>query len=362
VADLASWGWDPRWTDTFGRVAAPGTVPGRVTNEQRGSYGLATARGEVTATISGRFRHEAQTTEDYPAVGDWVAVEISAAGGSGVGVIQTVLPRLTRFLRPQRGGIAQAQVVAANVDVVLLVTGLDGDFNLRRLERYLALAWSSGAEPVIVLNKADLAEDLGAKLADVAAIAPGVPIRAVSARDGTGFDALTPLLGQGKTVALIGSSGVGKSTIVNHLLGFERQATGAVREGDQRGRHTTTSRELVTTPSGAVLLDSPGMRSVGMWDVDEGLADAFADITALAENCRFSDCTHAAEPGCAVQAAINDGTLPAQRLASQEKLARESAAMARRIDPQARAAERARWKTIHKSVRNHMKVKYGPES
>ncbi|HEX5167423.1 MAG TPA: ribosome small subunit-dependent GTPase A, partial [Thermomicrobiales bacterium] len=338
----------------------PGTVAGRVTTEKRGGYGVAAESGDLAATVSGRLRHEAQTVEDFPAVGDWVALEI--AEGSQSGVIQTVLPRLTRFLRPQRGDIAQAQVVAANVDTVLLVTGLDHDFNLRRLERYLALAWSSGADPVVVLNKADLAEDLGERMADVAAIAPGVPVRAVSAREGTGFDGLSPLLEAGKTVALIGSSGVGKSTIVNHLLGFERQATGAVRDDDQRGRHTTTSRELVTTPSGVVLLDSPGMRSVGMWEIDEGLADAFADIEALAQNCRFSDCSHGTEPGCAVQAAIRDGTLPSQRLESQQKLARESAAMAMRVDPQMRAAERAKWKAIHKSVRNHMKIKYGAES
>jgi ribosome biogenesis GTPase len=293
-------------------------------------------------------------------VGDWVAVELAEGGQSGV--IQVVLPRLTRFLRPQRGDIAQAQVVAANVDVVLLVAGLDGDLNLRRLERYLALAWSSGAEPVIVLNKADLAPELGETVADVAAIAPGVPIRAVSAKEGSGFDALIPLLEPGKTVALIGSSGVGKSTIVNHLLGFERQATGAVREDDQRGRHTTTARELVTTSSGVVLLDSPGMRSVGMWDIDEGLADAFADVAGLAQDCRFSDCTHGSEPGCAVQAAIAAGTLPRQRLETQQKLARESAAYALRADPLGRAKERQRWKSIHKSVRNHMKVKYGADN
>ena len=357
MADLTAWGWDPRWTDTFARVAPPGTVPGRVTTEHRGGYGLATDNGEVTATVSGRFRHEALTVEDFPAVGDWVAVEIADGGQSGV--VHAVLPRLTRFLRPQRGDIAQAQVLAANVDVVLLVTGLDHDFNLRRLERYLALAWSSGAEPVIVLNKSDLVEDLGERMADVAAIAPGVPIRAVSARTGTGFEALAPLLEAGKTVALIGSSGVGKSTIVNHLLGFERQATGAVRDDDQRGRHTTTSRELVTTPSGAVLLDSPGMRSVGMWEIDEGLADAFADVEELAQNCRFSDCSHGSEPGCAVQEAIRDGSLAQQRLDSQQKLARESAMMARRLDPQLRAAERAKWKAIHKSVRNHLQLKYG---
>lgn len=255
-----------------------------------------------------------------------------------------------------------AQVVAANVDLVFVVAALDHDFNLRRLERYLALAWSSGAEPVVVLNKADICPDVGAKMADVALVAPGVPVRAVSARDGTGIEALAPLLEPGKTVVLLGSSGVGKSTITNALLGWERQRTNAVREGDQRGRHTTTFRELIVTPSGALLIDSPGMRSVGMWEIEQGLDDAFADVERFAAQCRFSDCGHGSEPGCAVQAAIRTGELPAERLASRDKLARESAAFARRADPVARADERRRWKIIHKSVRNHMRTKYGPEA
>jgi ribosome biogenesis GTPase len=252
--------------------------------------------------------------------------------------------------------------VAANVDLVLLVTGLDHDFNVRRLERYLALAWSSGAEPVIVLNKADVCDDLAGRLADVSMVAPGVPVRVLSALEGTGIESLTPLLEAGKTVALLGSSGVGKSTIVNALLGYERQATGAVREDDQRGRHTTTMRELLVMPGGALLIDNPGIRSVGMWEIEDGLADAFADVDEFASRCRFSDCSHTLEPGCAVHAAISQGALPAARLESMNKLARESAATARRVDPELRANSKRRWKQIHKSVRIHMKAKYGTEA
>lgn len=359
MAGLGEWGWTGREEALFQPHLADGLRPGRVLSEHRGGYVVVTERGDVHAAVSGRFRYDIATAEDFPAVGDWVAVE-PVDGGSAV--IHAVLPRATRFARPARGDAAVAQVVAANIDLVLLVTALDHDFNLRRLERYLALAWSSGAEPVIVLNKADLCDDVPGHIADVNLVAQGVPVRVLSALDGTGIESLAPLLEPGKTVALLGSSGVGKSTIVNALLGYERQATGAVREGDQRGRHTTTSRELLVMPSGALLIDSPGMRSVGMWEVEEGLADAFADIEELSAGCRFSDCTHGSEPGCAVQRAIADGSLMASRLESQRKLARESAALAARVDPIARAAHRKRWTAISKSVRSHMRSKYGADA
>jgi len=359
VEALTRHGWDSRVAKQFEAIATDGQQPGRVLIEHRGSYVVATEAGDISASVSGRFRHEAAAAEEFPAVGDWVVMSESH---EKTAIIHAVLPRSSQFVRSGRGDMPGAQVVAANVDLVLLVTGLDHDFNLRRLERYVTLAWSSGAEPVIVLNKADLCEDVAERVAEVNGIAPGVPVRVLSARDGVGIDSLRPLLEEGKTVALIGSSGVGKSTIVNALLGWERQQIGEVRESDQRGRHTTTVRELMVTDSGALLIDNPGMRSVGMWDADEGMADAFADVDAFAVECRFSDCAHEGEPGCAVLAAIADGRLPLARLESQRKLGRESAAQVRRQDAALRATERKRWKTIHKSVRNHMRIKYGPDA
>lgn len=359
ATELDKWGWDARVAALF-EPHSSSLQPGRVLSEHRGGYVVATERGEVEAAVSGRYRHEAASAEEFPAVGDWVALEMADGGQSGV--VQALVPRKTRFLRPGRGDGLSAQVVAANVDVVLLVAGLDHDFNLRRIERYIALAWSSGAEPVIVLNKADVCDDVDGRMDDVTQVAPGVSIRVLSALAGTGLDSLTPLLEPGKTIALIGSSGVGKSTIVNALLGWERQSTGAVRENDQRGRHTTTSRELLVTPTGALLLDSPGMRSVGMWEAEDGLAEAFADVEAFASQCRFSDCAHGGEPGCAVRAAIADGSLPASRFESQQKLVRELAAVEARRDASARAANRRRHRMISQSIRNHKRLKYGPEA
>ena len=325
--------------------------------EHRGGYVVATQDGERDATVSGKLRHGAQGAADFPAVGDWVAL---THADSQTAVIHAVLPRLSQFVRPNRADGADGQVVAANVDVVLLVSGLDHDFNLRRIERYVTLAWSSGAAPVIVLNKADLCADVVGRVAAVGEVAPGVPICVVSARDRTGVELLTPMLTPGTTVALIGSSGVGKSTLVNALLGWDRQDTGPVREDDQRGRHTTTARELLPTASGALLIDNPGIRSVGMWDAGEGIAGAFVDVEAIAAECRFNDCGHEGEPGCAIAAAIDAGELRASRLESYRKLGREAAAQARKTDAGLRATERRRWKQITVSSRKNMRLKYGP--
>jgi ribosome biogenesis GTPase len=356
LSDLSHYGWNERVAREFEEHSPSGSHPGRVLVEHRGAYVVATSDGERDATVSGRLRHSAQGASDFPAVGDWVAL---THADDDTEVVHAVLPRWSQFVRPGRAGSADGQIVAANVDLVLLVSGLDHDFNLRRIERYVTLAWSSGASPVIVLNKADLCDDVPARVDAVSVVAPGVPVRVVSARDHTGVDSLSALLTPGMTVALIGSSGVGKSTLLNSLLGWERQDTGAVRDKDQRGRHTTTVRELVPTSSGALLIDSPGMRSVGMWDAGEGLAGAFVDVEALAAECRFNDCAHEGEPGCAVTAAISDGRLLRERLDSYRKLGREAAAQARKTDAGLRASERRRWKQITVTSRQHMRAKYG---
>jgi ribosome biogenesis GTPase len=354
-------GWDTGWADTFAPFAAEGRHPGRVVAVHKET---AIVRGrdgaDAAASVSGRFRFEALAPSDYPAVGDWVALSGEPP------VIMAVLPRRAAFVRSAAdasrrttGRLEDEQVLAANVDVAFLVAGLDDDFNVRRLERYLAVAWSSGVSPVIVLNKADVARDLEGRLVAVEAVAPGVPIVVLSALTGAHVADLRDFLESGRTAVVLGSSGVGKSTLVNALLGEQRQATGAVRDGDSRGRHTTTHRELFALAGGAMLIDTPGIRSLEVAGADVGVEAAFEDVDAIAADCRFSDCRHDGEPGCAIRQALDDGRLTDDRLASHRKLERELAHAERKEDPRARAEARRRWKAISKSVERHMERKYG---
>jgi ribosome biogenesis GTPase len=353
-------GWDPSWSEAFLPFAARGHRPARVVAVHRETSIVRDGDGDRPANVSGAFRFEALAASDYPTVGDWVALD-------GSGVIAAVLPRRSMFKRMAAdgtrrvAGLDDEQVMASNVDVALLVAGLDNDFNLRRIERYLAVAWSSGITPVVVLSKSDLADDVDGRLVAVDAVAPGVATVPVSARTGAGLDDLRAHLRPGSTAAILGSSGVGKSTLVNALLGEERQKTAEVRDGDSRGRHTTTHRELFELPGGALLVDTPGIRALEVLGADEGVETAFDDVADLATRCRFSDCRHDGEPGCAIRAAIAEGRLDEGRLDSHRKLERELARSARQGDPRARAEHRRTWRLISKAVNEHMDRKYGAD-
>jgi ribosome biogenesis GTPase len=345
---IEDFGWSELLRRQFAPFAARGLQPARVTVQQRGLFTLAAPDGELHGRVSGRLAHDAALGA-LPVAGDWVA--IAARPAERAATIHAVLPRRTAFVRRAADTTQDVQVVAANVDVAFLVAALSGDFNLRRVERYLAAARESGAQPVVLLTKADLVDDVGSALAAARSVAGDAPTLAVSAQTGQGMEALTAWLAPGVTCALVGSSGAGKSTLVNALAGRELMATGAVREDDARGRHTTTYRELVRLPCGALALDTPGMRELGLLDAESGVSSTFEDIEALAARCRFRDCRHGDEPGCAVRAAIEAGELDPGRWRGFDKLRREIAHFDRREDPLAREAERRRWITIHKAQR-----------
>jgi ribosome biogenesis GTPase len=347
--DLPTLGWDPYFEQHFTAIAAEGLEPARVSLEHQHIYRVCTGRDEPLAHVAGRLRHRAAARREYPAVGDWVAIERGHAGHRAT--IHAVLPRRSRFSRKAAGEVTEEQVVAANVDVVFLVSGLDRDFNLRRIERYLVTAREGGTTPVLILNKADLCDDLEPLLEDVARVASGAPVHAISSRTREGLDVLDPYLVRGRTIALLGSSGVGKSTLINALLGRDRQRTVEVREKDNRGRHTTTNRELIPLPQGALLIDTPGMRELQLWEGDALLAESFEDIDAIAPACYFRDCQHDTEPRCAVKAAVDRGELPADRLDSFRRLRRERLHLERKVDQAAAAEEKRRWKIIHKNMR-----------
>lgn len=351
---LEDYGWSDFFSQHYEDCREQDLRPGRITLVHRGIYRLQIGEKEIDAATTGRIRHQASDSSQFPVVGDWVVCRVDDT--SSMALIQQILPRKTKISRKAAGERTEEQVVAANVDTVFLVMGLDGDFNLRRMERLLATAWEGGVFPVILLNKEDLAADPEARRREVEAIAPGVPVLKLSALESRGLEQLQSFLGKSQTVALIGSSGVGKSTLINRLLGNEQLRTREVRAGDDRGRHTTTHRQMFKLPGGGLLIDNPGIREVQLWGSDGGLQASFDDITELAKGCRFRDCHHQSEPGCAVLASVEGGGLAADRLENYRALQRELQYLERKQDEGAERAQRKRWKVIQKSYKKSKKL------
>ena len=362
---LPALGWDERLASVLASEA-PGLVPGRILSEERGQYLVVSAAGEGPASASGRLRHDGELdpTAAWPAVGDWVAmdpIDVDRVGSATEHrLIQRVLTRRTAMIRRSPGDRQMpSQVLAANIDVVFVVTSVNAEFNVRRLERYVAVAWESGAVPIIVLSKADLADDLEAFRLQAETTAPGVEVIAVSVVTGEGVEAVRSHLGFGRTVVFTGSSGVGKSSIVNALAGEPLLDTGGIRLDDARGRHTTTRRQLVRLADG-LLIDTPGLRELGVLDGD-GVATTFDDVEQVAAACRFNDCGHESEPGCAIRDALASGELDRGRFNAWEKLQREANRAALATNALGRRAERRKWSAIQRGVEEHARLKYGAD-
>jgi ribosome biogenesis GTPase len=349
--DLKDMGWNSAFNLHFEEFEDPTIEPARIVRQDRMQYLARSEGGEVAAEVSGRMLHSIKRRSEFPVVGDWVVLRANPK----LALIDAVLPRKSAFSRQAVGGKAEEQVLAANLDTLFLVTGLDGDYNVRRIERYVNLAMKSGATPVLILNKTDVCEDVAVVVDEVLQIASGCDIHCLSAQDGTGFELLEGYLTRGSTAALLGSSGVGKSSIVNRLLQSDRQSVAEVREGDSRGRHTTVRRELFFLPSGGAIIDTPGIREVGLSGEEKSLGETFPDIEAFASGCRFSDCSHLVEPGCGVLDALGRRDLDAARYESYKKLKTELEHAARQRELH---ESRVHDRTVSKMVRDVSQTKY----
>ena len=347
---IERYGWTDYFADAFQKkYARSGFIAGRVVLQQRGSYTVVTENGPVTARPTGRLLHEADDI-GQPCVGDWVALLMDKK--AGIGTVQAVLPRKSALVRRAIEDASRAtQIIAANIDVAFIVTSLNADLNLRRIQRYLAAVRQSGAQPVVVLTKADLVDNAAEKIAEMRDQDIDCPVVAISSRSGQGLDEFLSHVRAGETCVMIGSSGVGKSTLVNTLLSEDRMVTREVREADDQGRHTTSHRELIVLPSGGMLVDTPGIREIGLLDAEEGVADVFDDVEELMTQCKFSNCSHISEPGCAVQGAIKDGTLTGDRWTHFVQLQLEMAEAKDKVDKTARDAERRRLAATQKNYR-----------
>ncbi|MEW6194207.1 MAG: ribosome small subunit-dependent GTPase A [Bacteroidota bacterium] len=353
MTKLNSLGWNKFFEDQFEQFRKQGFQCGRIAIENKTNYLVLTEHGDITGEVSGKYLFEIEKQSELPKVGDWVV--ISLFNDNTHAVIHNILQRKTKISRKSADKKIDQQIIAANVDVVFIVQSLDNNFSINRLERYLAATYQSGAKPVAVLNKADICNDVQEKLELVKTRTGIEDVLNMSAKTGEGIDGMIKYLSPGITITLVGSSGVGKSSLINHLVGYEKLKTNEVREEDSRGRHTTTRRELVLLPSGGILIDTPGMREFGLWNADEGISETFFEFEEFAGACRYSDCTHTHESGCTVLKALSEGIIPKERYENYLKLRKELKYLESKQNIQLQLEEKRKWKTIHKEIKKFNK-------